>query len=206
MDMNYLDKMYKELTALGEAYKHPRRKTKINIVDKEVCREYIKRNPQISITDESQLAGAYSLYKTYLDEKNDRVKSCMYKVLSSQNHIKDMKRIFGKLKLVSDDILGRVLNEKMSIRELRNLHIDGNNRQGKINPNHLKDDSAVTIDDRIILSQLQCDVDAFLDSVKLTASMAKSNGVHNIPDYKDVCTEMLGNISETMRSFNTLIV
>lgn len=205
MDMNYLDKMYEELTALGEVYKHHRRKTKVNIIDKEVCHEYIKRNPDTSITDESQLARVYILYKAYLDEKDSKKQKCMHKALASQSNIKNIKMLFGKISLVSDSILDDILSDRMSMHKLKNLRIEIISPKDRINPNHLKDDSKITIDDRIILSQLQCDVESFLDSIKLTASMAKSNGVHNIPDYKDICAEMLGSISETMRSFDTLI-
>lgn len=208
MDMIYLDKMYKELTELGEQYKHPRRKTKVNIVDKEVCREYIKRNNGLSINDESQLASIYSLYNSYLNEQDKKTKDCMCKVLTSQNSIKNIRQIFGKLKLVSRDVLDDILCDKMSMRKLRDLHIETINTavtNDGINPNHLKDDSRPVINDQVIIHQLQSDVNDFLENIKSTANVAKASGVHNIPAYKDICTEMLGSISETMRSFDSLI-
>lgn len=205
MDMIYLEKVYNEVSALNEAHKHTRRKSKVNDLDAEVYRAFIRNNPENNIKNSIDLNSLYCIYRDYTEETNDKIKGCMSKVLATQNNIKNIKQIFGKLKTVPENVLDNILCDKMSMRKLRDFHVYAHTDSEKINPNHLKSDEKIIIDDRIILSQLQCDVEAFLENIKTTANMARSNDVHNIPDYKDICTEMLDNISETMRSFTTLI-
>ena len=205
MDKKYLEKIYNEVSDLNETHKHTRRKSKVNDLDAEVYRAFIKNNPGSNIRNSTELNNLYCIYRDYQSESNSKVKSCMDKVFETQNSIKNIKQIFGKLKLVSDNILDDVLNDRMSMRKLRDYHVYVYTDPEKINPNHLKSNERIVIDDQIILSQLQCDVESFLENIKSTASMAKSNGVNNIPEYKDICAEMLNDISETMRSFTTLI-
>lgn len=202
MNVNVLKSLWEEINA-------NRTGKVVKLID---YNKYINNHPEKNIKDISYVQNCYTIYDMYSNEHNDNVKKCMDKLLRDYKNSKDIAYMFRKLVKLSDNsiVLHEIYDGKMSINQfyhakVNDLILYGYDNKNVVNPNHLKDDSEPVITGETLLSCLWDNVNMLVSNIEDTVSQAQMYNVNKSVAYKDVCAEMLSNISNSIKTLEATI-
>lgn len=201
MDMNFLASMWAEIVKSKSECKRRKKNSR------ELCAEYIKNHSDTPINDASVLNECFDFYVAYNSESNVKVKQCMKKILETQNNICNIRRLYKRVQELPERCLDDIIAGKMSLKTAISTSLDKliGKQSDTINPNHLKDDSKPVVTGEMLMSCLKEMSDMFVGNVMDTISQAQVHNVNKSVVYKDICTEMLSDISKAIKSLETVI-